>query len=101
MKSASQTLPNDPALLKRMLLQALEKSESDQLRIAQLEERVTILRHRLFAPKSEQGIDADSPQLAMFNEAEEILAEPAAAPEADEETVAPAKRRGAGCRALT
>ncbi|MBD1602019.1 IS66 family transposase [Pseudomonas typographi] len=94
MKSASQTLPNDPELLKRMLLQALQKGESDQQRIAQLEEQVAILRHRLFAPKSEQSTDADSPQLAMFNEAEEVLAEPAAAPETDEETVAPTKRRG-------
>lgn len=29
----------------------------------------------------------------MFNEAEEVLAEPASAPEADEETVAPTKPR--------
>ncbi|WP_426152528.1 IS66 family transposase [Pseudomonas sp. DC3000-4b1] len=74
-------------------MQALQKGESDQQRIAQLEEQVALLRHRLFSPKSEQGTDPDSPQLAMFNEAEEILAEPAAEP-IDEETVAPVKRRG-------
>ncbi|MDV7214187.1 IS66 family transposase, partial [Azotobacter beijerinckii] len=56
---------------------------------------------RLFGPKSERSIDPDSPQLAMFNEAEQLAEEPAPAVEAEaqeiaeaEEGVAPIKRRG-------
>lgn len=51
----------------------------------------------LFAPKSEPSPeDADSPQLAMFNEAEELIEALAAAPSdtGAEEVVAPVKRRG-------
>ena len=62
-----------------------------------MEEQVALLRRKLFSPKSERSPeDADSPQLAMFNEAEELIAEPAIAPdEAEvEEAVAPVKRRG-------
>ncbi|WP_341865954.1 hypothetical protein, partial [Ectopseudomonas oleovorans] len=39
------------------------------------------LRHKLFSPKSERSPeDADSPQLAMFNEVEELIEAPAAEP---------------------
>ena len=49
-----------------------------------------------FAKVRAQPGDDDSPQLAMFNEAEELVeaAPEAAAEETEEETVAPAKRRG-------
>ena len=67
--------------------------------MAQLQEQVALLRDKLFSPKSERSPeDADSPQLAMFNEAEELIEASAAAPsdaEAEsEEVVAPVKRRG-------
>uniref|UniRef100_UPI0013CE0E7A IS66 family transposase n=1 Tax=Pseudomonas aeruginosa TaxID=287 RepID=UPI0013CE0E7A len=90
MKFGADHLPDDPVLLKQMLLLA-------QGKVAQLQEQVALLRHKLFSPKSERSPeDADSPQLAMFNEVEELIEAPAAEPaEAEaEEVVAPVKRRG-------
>ena len=67
MKFGADNLPNDPVLLKALVLQ--------------LQEQVALLRHKLFSPKSERSPeDADSPQLAMFNEAEELVEEPTAEP---------------------
>ena len=89
-------LPDDPILLKHLLLLASEQAAAKDARIEQLQEQVALLRHKLFSPKSERSPeDADSPQLAMFNEAES-LADPATAEAADdaEEGVAPLKRRG-------
>ena len=92
MKFGADHLPDDPVLLKQMLLLAHGK-------VAQLQEQVALLRHKLFSPKSERSPeDADSPQLAMFNEAEELIealsAAPAEAEAEAEEIVAPVKRRG-------
>lgn len=92
-----EALPDDPAALKQLLLDVLQARQSDLDKITQLQEQVALLRHKLFSPKSERSPeDADSPQLAMFNEAEELIEEPTAAPsEAEaEEVVAPVKRRG-------
>ena len=89
------TLPNDPELLKQMLLlEAIDKRQSDQHTIQVLQEQVALLRQRLFGRKSEQSVDPQSPQLAMFNEAESLATEAPA--KAEEETVAPepAKKRG-------
>ena len=87
MKMDADNLPDDPILLKQMLLLAHGK-------VAQLQEQIALLRHKLFSPKSERSPeDTDSPQLAMFNEAEELI-DAAAAPSEAEEVVAPAKRRG-------
>ena len=67
MKIGADNLPDDPVLLKQMLLLA-------QGKVAQLQEQVALLRHKLFSPKSERSPeDADSPQLAMFNEVEELI----------------------------
>ena len=67
MKFGADNLPNDPVLLKALVLQ--------------LQEQVALLRHKLFSPKSERSPeDADSPQLAMFNEVEELIEAPAAEP---------------------
>ncbi|AJE22284.1 IS66 family transposase [Azotobacter chroococcum] len=95
------TLPDDPLLLKQLLLSANEQMSAKDARIEQLQEQVALLRQRLFGPKSERSIDPDSPQLAMFNEAEQLAEEPAPAVEAEaqeiaevEEGVAPIKRRG-------
>ena len=87
MISMPDTLPNDPDLLKQMLLQM-------QSRVSVLQEENTLLRQRLFGRKSEQSVDPQSPQLAMFNEAEGLAAEAPA--EGGEETVAPesVKKRG-------
>ncbi len=79
MKFGADNLPNDPVLLKALVLQ--------------LQEQVALLRHKLFSPKSERSPeDADSPQLAMFNEVEELI-EAAAAP-----SEAEAEESARGCR---
>jgi transposase len=80
-----KNLPDDPELLKQMLAQM-------QSRVGFLEEENALLRQRLFGRKSEQTADPATPQLALFNEAESI-AEPVGE-NAEEEVVAPAKRRG-------
>lgn len=83
MKFGADSLPDDPVLLKALVLQ--------------LQEQVALLRHKLFSPKSERSPeDADSPQLAMFNEAEELLEEAAGGSGETEveEAVTPVKRRG-------
>ncbi|AEV61021.1 ISPsy5, transposase [Pseudomonas ogarae] len=85
-------LPDDPALLKQLLEQMLIERESNKGRIVHLEEENALLRQRLFGRKSEQTTDPATPQLALFNEAESI-AEPVGE-DAEEEVVAPAKRRG-------
>ncbi len=93
-------LPDDPILLKHLLLLASEQAAAKDARIEQLQEQVALLRHKLFSPKSERSPeDADSPQLAMFNEVEELIEAAAAPSEAEaeaeaEEIVAPVKRRG-------
>lgn len=87
MISMPDTLPDDPDVLKQLLLQM-------QSRVSLLQEENTLLRQRLFGRKSKQSGDPQSPQLAMFNEAESLAAEVPA--EEDEETVAPeaVKKRG-------
>ncbi|MBA6114098.1 IS66 family transposase, partial [Pseudomonas asiatica] len=84
MKFGADNLPDDPVLLKALILQ--------------LQEENALLRHKLFSPKSERSPeDADSPQLAMFNEVEELIEAAAAPSEAEaeaKEVVAPVKRRG-------
>ncbi len=89
MKDGADSLPNDPVLLKQMLLLA-------QGKVAQLQEQNALLLQRLFGRKSEQTVDPDSPQLPLLNEAEALLE---VAPEASAEEQAqaaagqPASRR--------
>ncbi|MGE6531124.1 IS66 family transposase [Pseudomonas sp. NPDC077382] len=89
MKDGADSLPNDPVLLKQMLLLA-------QGKVTQLQEQNALLLQRLFGRKSEQTVDPDSPQLSLLNEAEALLdvVPEASAEEADEEVVAPTRRRG-------
>ena len=95
MIAVPESLPDDPILLKHLLLLASEQAAAKDARIEQLQEQVALLRHKLFSPKSERSSeDADSPQLAMFNEVEELIEAPAAEPVEAEEVVAPVKRRG-------
>jgi hypothetical protein len=96
MISVPETLPDDPILLKQLLLTAnVQMSEKDG-QIERLREQNALLIQRLFGRKSEQTADPDSPQLEIFNEAESLAeAEPEApAAEVEEEVVAPTKRRG-------
>jgi transposase len=91
-----ETLPDDPSALKQLLVDFADAVAAKDGQIEQLKEQVALLRQRLFGRKSEQSVDADSPQLPMFDEAEQLVAaEPEAAAEAEaEEAVAPLKRRG-------
>ena len=81
----SDNLPDDLAALKQLLAQM-------QSKVVLLEEENALLRQRLFGRKSEQTADPATPQLLLFNEAESI--DTPAPVEADEEVVAPTKRRG-------
>ena len=68
MISMPETLPDDPILLKQMLLSAsVQMSEKDG-QIERLREQNALLIQRLFGRKSEQSSDPDSPQLEIFNE---------------------------------
>ena len=81
----SDNLPDDLAALKQLLAQM-------QSKVVLLEEENALLRQRLFGRKSEQTADPATPQLLLFNEAESL--DTPAPVEADEEAVAPTKRRG-------
>ncbi|MBN3968828.1 transposase, partial [Pseudomonas gregormendelii] len=91
-----EDLPDDPVLLKQMLLEALSRqqvtAEAYQTHIVDLKEQIKLLRDRLFGRKSEQTVEPNTPQLALFNEPE---SEPMPSTGgADEEVVAPTSRRG-------
>ena len=91
-----EDLPDDPILLKQMLLEALSRqqvtAEAYQTHIVDLKEQIKLLRDRLFGRKSEQTVEPNTPQLALFNEPE---SEPMPSiGDADEEVVASTPRRG-------
>jgi len=72
---------------------------AQQDKIQQLQEQVALLRHKLFSPKSERSPeDAGSPQLAMFNEAQELIEALTTEPSEAEAVVAPTKPRGSASR---
>lgn len=86
----SDDLPDDPVLLKQILL-AERRAQHSQ--ILDLKEQIKLLRDRLFDRKSEQTVDPQIPQLAPFNEAESVAVLVADnADEDPEEIVAPVKR---------
>lgn len=91
-----ETLPDDPILLKQLLLSASAQMSEKDGQIERLREQNALLLQRLFGRKSEQSSDSDSPQLEIFNEAESLAeaAPEASAGEVEEEVVAPTKRRG-------
>lgn len=66
-----EDLPDDPVLLKQMLLEALSRqqvtAEAYQTHIVDLKEQIKLLRDRLFNRKSEQTVEPNTPQLALFN----------------------------------
>ena len=92
-----EILPDDPVLLKQMLNKMLEQMLSERQlykgQIVDLKEQVKLLRDRLFGRKSEQTAEADTPQLALFNEAESVAVLKEGIVE-NEEVVAPTPRRG-------
>ncbi|MCI0915538.1 transposase domain-containing protein, partial [Pseudomonas putida] len=74
----------------------LREQEVNQAHIVQiddLKEQIKLWRDRFFGRKSEQTVNPKTPQLAMFDEAENdpLLA---VVDDADEEVVVPVKRRG-------
>ena len=96
MISLPDDLPDDPVLLKQLLLEALNRQEETakayQTHIVDLKEQIKLLRDRLFGRKSEQTVEPNTPQLALFNEPE---SEPMSLlGDADEEVVEPTPRRG-------
>lgn len=95
MISVPETLPDDPAALKQLLLALSEQVAVRDGQILQLREENTLLRQRLFGRKSEQTPDAATPQLALFNEAESLAEPLAEAVDADavEEAVVPSTQR--------
>ncbi|WP_406645033.1 effector protein Tle3 domain-containing protein [Pseudomonas quasicaspiana] len=92
MNSLPGNLPDDPVLLKQMLGQMLDERQLDKGKIVRLEEQNALLLQRLFGRKSEQTADAETPQLALFNQVESVV-EPVDEA-SDEEVAAPIKRRG-------
>ena len=96
MISLPDDLPDDPVLLKQLLLEALNRQEESaqayQTHIVDLKEQIKLLRDRLFGRKSEQTVEPNTPQLALFNEPE---SEPMSlVGDVDEEVVEPTPRRG-------
>ncbi|MNJ35818.1 Transposase IS66 family protein [compost metagenome] len=97
--SLPDDLPDDPVLLKQLLLEALTRQaktaevlQAHEGHIVDLKEQIKLLRDRLFGRKSEQTAEPNTPQLALFNEPE---SDPMLAIEdAQEEVVAPTARRG-------
>lgn len=65
-----EDLPDDPILLKQMLLDAQEVKEAYATHIVDLKEQIKLLRDRIFGRKSEQTDEPNTPQLALFNEPE-------------------------------
>lgn len=88
MISVPDNLPDDPAALKLLLAQLLAERTVDKGQIVDLKEQVKLLRDRLFNRKSEQTVESNTPQLALFNEPESQWVP--TADDADEEVVAPA-----------
>lgn len=74
MISLPDDLPDDPVLLKHMLLEALNRQEevaqAYQAHIVDLKGQIKLLRDHLFGRKSEQTAQPNTPQLALFNEPE-------------------------------
>ena len=99
MISVSDDLPDDPVLLKQLLLEALTRQatmdevlEAHETHIVDLKEQIKLLRDRLFGRKSEQTAEPNTPQLKLFNEPE---SDPLLATEDPaEEVVAPTPQRG-------
>ena len=97
MNSMPEILPDDPVLLKqmlnKMLVQMLSERQLYKGQIVDLKEQVKLLRDILFGRKSEQAVESDTPQLALFNEAESLAVLEEGIVE-NEEVVVSTPRRG-------
>ena len=83
-------------MLKQLLLEALNRqqefAQAYQTHIVDLNEQIKLLRDRLFGRKSEQTVEPNTPQPALFNEPE---SEPMpSVGDAGEEVVERTSRRG-------
>ena len=88
------TLPDNINDLKSLFVDTQQEYENE---IRLLKEKVSILQHRLFGRKSEKlSRDAGSGQLLLFNEVEQIEAEPPVNP--PEKITVPAHQRRRGKR---
>jgi transposase len=96
MRALPEDLPDDPVLLKQMLLEAFSRqdvaSEAYETHIVDLKAQIKLLRDRIFGRKSEQTAEPNTPQLALFNEPESEPTLPVG--DADEEVVVSTKQRG-------
>ena len=100
MSMDATSLPNDPALLKELVVQQVSTIESLTGKLAQLEHYIAQLVRARYGPRSEK---LDPNQLALFDAAlfDAALEEPAAdEPAADETPVKAHVRRGGGRRGL-
>ena len=91
MISIPEDLPDDPVLLKQLLAQLMIERTVDKGEIVDLKEQIKLLRDRLFCRKSEQTVEPNTSQLALFNEPESVLITQV---DDDEDVVAPTPRRG-------
>lgn len=99
MISLHDELPDDPVLLKQLLLEALARQaktaevlQAHEGHIVDLKEQIKLLRDRWFGRKSEQAVELNTPARALFNKPE---SDPMPAVEsAGEDVVAPTVCRG-------
>jgi transposase len=92
MRTLPEDLPDEPVLLKQMLLDARKIKETYATNIIDLKEQIKLLRDRIFGRNSAQTVEPNTPQLALFNEPESEPMPPVG--DAEEEGVAPAPRGG-------
>lgn len=91
MISIPEDLPDDPVLLKQLLAQLMIERTVDKGEIVDLKEQIKLLRDCLFCRESEQTVEPNTSQLALFNEPESVLITQV---DEDEDVVAPTPRRG-------
>jgi transposase len=97
----SPLLPDDPAVLKRMILELLDALKKEQHEREGLQQRLDLLLRRLYGPKAER-FDPNQPWLpgVAAQAADPAVAEPSAnEPQADEAADKP-KRKGHGRKPL-
>ena len=118
MNFTDTSLPNDPAELKKIILDIQDnfnKVESDHIKvhadlhkahanyqaeIKYLNEQIRVLRMAIFGPKSEKIEIGESPQLPLFDIPEILPASLSTDPEDQEEVVVPEHKRKKGRKKL-
>ncbi|EPN22724.1 ISPsy5, transposase [Pseudomonas syringae pv. actinidiae ICMP 19070] len=67
MKLMPDDLPDDPVLLKQMLLEAQDAKEAYATHIVDLKEQIKLLRDRIFGRKSEQTVEPNKNAVVNAN----------------------------------